>query len=300
MPSKYLMMVLALSVSACDGPQQAVTDGAMKPPTRQSDITFIVAGKTSNHRQSHSGEVSVLNFHFFAEIFLQTDGEAQDSSLETPLSEGVRMPFADSGYALEMHGGRYKSEPELEAAYPDGDYLFRYASPSTGSVSQVVTLGNPNAIGSGIPKAPQIYLNQGGRPVAPDNIDPQQDLVVTWSEFSAGDADPLGIVDDLLFVIMGDCNGVRRAHSGRPFENTPYLTYADMSFVIDASQLLPENVYQLSVEHAVLDTTLEHNVPAFATYASTTFLDIRSTGEADPGSACYSVRKKFDPGQTVL
>ena len=300
MPSKYLMVLLALCVSACDGPLQAVTYGAMTPPTEQSDITFIVAGKTSNHRQSHSGEVSVLNFHFFAEIFLQTGGEAQDSSLETPLSKGLRVPFADSGYALEMHGGRYQSEPELEAAYPDGNYIFRYASPSIGSVSQLVTLGNPNDTGSGIPKAPQIYLNQSGRSVTPDNIDPQQDLVVTWSKFSAGDADPLGVVDDLLFVIMGDCNGVRRAHSGRPFENTPYLTYADMSFVIDASRLLPENVYQLSVEHAVLDTTLEHNVPAFATYASTTFLDIRTTGEADSGSACYSVRKKFDPGQTVL
>ena len=300
MPSKYLMVLLALCVSACDGPPQAVTDGAMAPPTRQSDITFIVAGKTSNLRQSHSGEVSVLNFHFFAEIFLQTDGEAQDSSLETPLSEGVRIPFVDSGYALEMHGGRYTSEPELEAAYPDGDYIFRYASPSIGSVSQVVTLGNPNAIGSGIPKAPQIYLHQNGRSVAPDNIDPLEDLVVTWSEFSAGDADPLGIVDDLLFVIMGDCDGVRRAHSGRPFENTPYLTYADKSFVIDASRLLPENVYQLSVEHAVLDTTLEHNVPAFATYATTTFLDIRTTGKAEPGSACYRIRKQFDAGQTVL
>jgi hypothetical protein len=99
---------------------------------------------------------------------------------------------------------------------------------------------------------------------------------------------------------MGDCDGVRRAHSGRPFENTPYLTYTDESFVIDASRLLPENVYQLSVEHAVLDTTLEHNVPAFATYATSTFLDIRTTGEAEPGSACHSIRRKFDAGQTVL
>ena len=300
MPGKFLMVVLALCLTACDSPQQAVIDVAMAPPTEQTDITFIVAGKTSNHRQSLSGEVSVLNFHFFAEVFLQSDGEAQDSSLETPLSQGVRIPFADSGYALEMHGGRYKSEAELEAAYPDGDYIFRYDSPSIGAVSQVVTLGNPNATGSGIPKAPQIYLNQNGKSVAPDNIDPQQDLRVTWSEFSAGDADPLGIVDDLLFVIMGDCDGVRRAHSGRPFENTPYLTYADESFVIDASRLLPENVYQLSVEHAVLDTTLEHNVPAFATYATSTFLDIRTTGEAEPGTACRSIRKKFDAGQAVL
>ncbi|MFB3076448.1 MAG: hypothetical protein ACE1Y4_00425, partial [Lysobacterales bacterium] len=104
----------------------------------------------------------------------------------------------------------------------------------------------------------------------------------------------------LLFVILGDCDGVRRAHSGRPFENTPYLTYADKSFVIKAEALHPENVYQLSVEHAVLDTTIEHEVVAFATFATTTFLDIRTTGKAPPGKACHAIRKKFDAGQAIL
>lgn len=107
-------------------------------------------------------------------------------------------------------------------------------------------------------------------------------------------------MDDLLFVIMGDCEGVRRAHSGRPFENTPYLTYADQSFVIEAAKLTPENVYQLSVEHAVLDTALEHEVPAFATFATTTFLEIRTRGKAAEGQACLRVRKQFDAGQAVL
>ena len=106
--------------------------------------------------------------------------------------------------------------------------------------------------------------------------------------------------DDLLFVIMGDCDGVRRAHSGRPFENTPYLTYADTHFVIKAEQLLPENVYQLSVEHAVLDTTTEHEVTAFATFATTTFLDIKTSGKALEGKACLTIRKPFDAGQTDL
>ncbi|MBT6952326.1 MAG: hypothetical protein HN989_19810, partial [Gammaproteobacteria bacterium] len=51
MPGKFLMVVLALCLTACDSPQQAVIDVAMAPPTEQTDITFIVAGKTSNHRQ---------------------------------------------------------------------------------------------------------------------------------------------------------------------------------------------------------------------------------------------------------
>jgi len=266
----------------------------------QTDVTFLVAGKTSNHRQQADGNSVVLNYHFFAEIFLQEGGKVAPSSLLTPLGAGQAVTFIDSGYALEVHGGRYKTEAELEAAYPDGNYVFNYTSPSTGAVSQLVRLVNPNTGSSGLPVAPQIKLSQQGRPVAPDAIDPNVDLRVSWSKFTAGSADPLAIMDDLLFVIMGDCDGVRRAHSGRPFENTPYLTYADTHFVIRAEQLLPENVYQLSVEHAVLDTTTEHEVTAFATFATTTFLDIKTTGTAPDGKACLKIRKPFDAGQTDL
>ncbi len=265
----------------------------------QTDITFVVAGKTSNHRQQADGSTAVLNYHFFAEIFLQKGGVVAPASLVTPKSDGVAVDFADSGYALEVHGGRYRDEAELEAAYPDGDYVFQYTSPSTGPVSQAVRLANPVSGRSGLPAAPVISLFQGGQPVAADRINPDIDLRVTWSAFAAGGPDPLGITDDLVFVIMGDCDGVRRAHSGRPFEGTPYLTYADTAFVIEAERLLPENVYQLSVEHAVLDTSIEHEVIAYATFATTTFLDIKTTGTAPPGQACLNIRKLFDAGQAV-
>ena len=172
--------------------------------------------------------------------------------------------------------------------------------PALEQSNKLFTLGNPNAVGSGIPAAPTIILLQKGRVVSPQAIDPTLDLEVQWSEFSAGGADPAGIMDDLMFVIMGDCDGVRRAHSGRPYENTPYLTYADTAFVIPAASLVEQNVYQLSVEHAVLDTSLEQGVVGFATYATTTFLDIHTTGIAAEGAACERIRKHFDAGQVVL
>jgi hypothetical protein len=288
-----IILTALILLSACAGPSTS-------PLSAQSDITFIVAGKTSNHRQSPGGDVTVLNYHFFAEIFLQEQGSVTDSSLETPLAMGVIEPFADSGYAMEMHGGRYASEAELEAAYPDGDYIFRYTAPSIGSKRQAVRLQRAVSNESALPAAPQITLTQNGHKVTPQAIDPNLDLVVTWSAFAAGGSDPAGIMDDLLFVIMGDCEGVRRAHSGRPYENTPYLTYADRAFVIEAERLLPQNIYQLSVEHAVLDTSSEHGVIAFATFATTTFLDIHTTGIAADGQACEQIRKPFDAGQVVL
>jgi hypothetical protein len=163
-----------------------------------------------------------------------------------------------------------------------------------------VELNNQKRHGSGLPAPPRIMLSQNGKSVAPSKVDPNYDLLVNWSEFSGGSSDPLNIMDDLLFVILGDCDGVRQAHSGRPFENTPYLTYADTLFVIEAEKLKPENAYQLLVEHAVLDTSKQHGVIGFATFASTTFLDVRTTGKAAPGEACGEIRKNFDAGQEEL
>ena len=140
----------------------------------QTDITFLVAGKTSNHRQDVHGDVRVLNYHFFAEIFLQPGGQAHPADLFVPSTAEV-VEFTDSGYALEMHGGRYAAEAELEANYPDGDYTFRYTTPSTGARNQAVTLGNPNSGRSGLPAAPRIYLHQGGSPVHPQAVDPALD-----------------------------------------------------------------------------------------------------------------------------
>jgi len=88
--------------------------------------------------------------------------------------------------------------------------------------------------------------------------------------------------------------------SGRPFENTPYLDYAATEFIIPAEQLLPENAYQLSVEHAILDTTITEGVPGFATFATTTFLDIMTLGRATDEAACPEILKNFDAGQTNL
>lgn len=266
----------------------------------QPDITFIVAGKTSNNRQYPDGSIAVLNYHFFAEIFRQEGGMVAPASLLTPLSDGAAVEFTDTGYALEVHGGRYGSEAELEAAYPDGAYAFNYTTPNVGTVSQVVHLTNPEEGSTLLPAAPVIHLFQAGKVVAADQVNPDIDLRVSWSTFAAGGADPLGITDDLIFVIMADCDGVRRAHSGRPFEGTSFLTYADTHFIISAEQLLPENVYQLSVEQAVLDTSIEHEVIAYGTFATTTFLEIHTFGSAAPGQACQQVRKQFDAGQEVL
>jgi hypothetical protein len=172
MQYKLILLIAVVAVTFCPVRQSLAA---------QTDITFVVAGKTSNHRQAADGGIQVLNYHFFAEIFLQEGGQVSDATLLAPLGKETPAPLSDGGYALEHHGGRYATETELEAAYPDGDYVFEYSSPSTGRVSQSIRLNNPSSGASGLPTAPRIILTQDGRPVAPGAIDPDLDLRVSWS-----------------------------------------------------------------------------------------------------------------------
>ena len=269
-------------------------------PQLQTDITFVVVGKTGNFSQSAGGTVSALNYHFFAEIFIQENGRIKQAALLTPDNPFEGIAFSDSGYALEMHGGRYPNEIELEHHYPDGNYIFRYDTPSTGLLEQPIALANSASDSSRLPDAPHIILSQNGKLISPHLIQADLPLTVTWSTFEQGNQDPLGIVNDLVFVIMGDCHGNRISHSGRPFENAPFLDYAATEFIIPAEHLLAENAYQLSVEHAIVDTTITKGVPGIATFATTTFLDIMTSGSANGEAACPEILENFDAGQTDL
>jgi hypothetical protein len=291
---KSLLFTFGLSVSSL------LFAAANQTPRLQADITFVVAGKTGNFRQSNGGKVLALNYHFFAEIFIQDNGKIKQAALLTPGQLSEAIAFSDSGYALEMHGGRYPSEIELEQHYPDGNYIFRYDTPSTGLIEQPIALVNSSADESRLPNAPRIILFQNGEPIAPRFIQADLPLTVTWSTFRQGNQDPLGIVNDLVFVIMGDCQGKRISHSGRPFENTAYLDYSAEEFIIPAEHLLPENAYQLSVEHAIVDTSITKGVPGLATFATTTFLDIMTLGSETGAAACPEILKDFDAGQTDL
>ena len=252
-------------------------------------------GKTSNHRQSSDGRIGLLNYHFFAEIFVRDGGSVHDASLTFP--DGKVEAFEDLGFVQEVHGGRYDAESELDASYPNGDYLFRFATGSGNVDGRVLSVRGTGQGDSRIPASPLISLRQDGAEVGPLDVRADRDLTVSWSDFASGAPDPNGIVDDLVFVVLGDCRGVKTVHSGRPFEGTEFLTYGDRRFSIPAERLTPGEPHQLFVEHARVDTSTEDDVVGLVTYAATTFLDIEVSGEAK-GAACPSPMPKMDGGQT--
>lgn len=244
------------------------------------DVTFFVIGKHASYRQNAAGAVEPVDFSFFSEIFLTEEGNASDGVLTLP--NGTRYDYADQRQAeggardnllLVSGRARYASFPDLQADYPDGEYRVSFKTPGGDISSAALTF-----TGNTLPAAPTIRLSQSGAPVGTD-VDPGQDLVVGWTPFDEGGPDPNGILDDLIFVILTTEDGVRLAHSGRPFAGMPYLTYADTTFTIPAGSMEAGKCYEVSVEHAILDDTrVYQHVPAMTTRAVTTAMTIAAAG----------------------
>ncbi len=267
----------------------------------EDHVTFIVMGKTANTRQAPDGALTLLNYHFFAEIFVKDGGSVTGASLAFP--DGKTQPFEDLGFVQEVHGGRYGDEPELDRAYPNGSYTFRFSTPS-GPIGPIVDVDGRvlrvRGTGEGasrIPKPVRITLHQGGREISATAVDPERDLTVTWSPFDGAGADANGILDDLMFVVLGDCRGEKTVHSGRPFEGTGYLSYSATEYVIPKNKLAAGEPHQLFIEQAKVDTSKEDGIVGLVTYAATTFLDFETTGNAS-GPECPSTMPKIDGGQT--
>ena len=257
-------------------------------PGLRDHVSFLVMGKTTNHRQSESGDLGLLNYHFFAEVFVREGGRVK-ASLSFP--GGESQPFEVQGSVLELHGGRFDAEEALDRAYPKGAYTLHFQTPDGSGYGRVLRMHGPR-----IPKPPRIILLQEGKAASPQSIDPAKDVTVTWSEFG-GHSDPNGILDDLVFVVVGNCHAERVVHSGRPFEGTPFLTYRTKEYTIPGGKLSPGEAHQMFVELAAVDTSEEDGIVGLVTYAATTFLDFQTLG-SPAGRPCPEAMPPFDGGQT--
>jgi hypothetical protein len=243
---------------------------------QQHDVTFFVIGKHANYSQNASGDRRAVDYSFFSEIFLTKDGDAIKAALTFPTGE--RVEYTDMRAAagggqdnILLYSGpdRFTELAAMQRRYPDGAYQVSFDAPSGNVVDARLLFEN-----RGLPKPPVVRVAQGQKNNCAKLV-PNADALVTWGSFEQGAADENGILDDLVFVILTDANGIRVAHSGRPFEGKPYLTFAASGFTISGQSIDANQNYTLSVEHAILDdTTLLGGVPAFTTRAVTTKLNI--------------------------
>jgi len=244
------------------------------------DVNFAVVGKHAGFEQRGERAPQLQYYSFFSEIFLAEGTPLGNATLIRP--DGREVVFNDQRGAigpardqiLLVRGERrYASEAELDAEWPNGEYVFRYRAPGADEpISISVRLGAGD-----YPAGPAVWLEQRGAEAAPDSVDSTQDLVVKYSPFSSGHADPREICDDMIFVILRDQDDYKVDHSGRPFQGQRFMLYSDTERMIPASALAPASRYTLSVEQATLeDTVRAYGVPAMSTRAVTTALEINT------------------------
>ena len=254
---------------------------ASSPTAAQTrDVNFAVVGKHAGYEQTGAGKPRRQYYSFFSEIFLADGTPLDEATLVRP--DGREVRFTDQrpvvgpsrDQILLIRGDRrYDSEDDLDEAWPNGEYVFRYRPPGADEdVSIAVALGDGD-----YPDGPGVRLQQNGAEVATDSVDSTLDLLVRFTPFDSGRADPREICDDMIFVILRDEESYKVDHSGRPFQGQRFMLYSDTERVIPAAALAPASRYTLSVEHAILEQTARGSgVPVMSTRAVTTALEIQT------------------------
>ena len=277
----FLLFAAGLSLSGCapgdDTSATTVPDG-----TIADHVTFYGTGKVARFQQASDSSLENLGPLFFAEIFIAAGGEVSDATIRFP--DGSVKPLeyryseSDEIGDVMYLSGLADNDEALEAEFPTGAYEFTFSTPGGEVVDSVVSFE-----GGAFPVQPVIIFEQGGDRIAFDAVDVNSDLVITWPPFTEGDADPNGILDDLVFVAIDSCTVEDVVHSGRPFESDDHLDYGAAEYIVPAGTLEPGQTYSMYVEHALLPhTQAEFGMPAFATFAASTYMDFQTAGETDP------------------
>lgn len=278
--NKFPALLLTVLAAAC-GDEQAVSFDMHAVAT---DVQFLVLGKMSLYDQSATGELALRNHHFVAEIMPRAGRKIVSGTLTSSMNPEQVLEFAPEGNPFLAHGARVMDPSEVHGQHPDGEYVFSYVTESGQMDAQSLTLTKRAAIDE-MPAGALVSLRQQSATVAPAAIDPDTDLLLAWEPMIGNTRMPDSDLDDLIFVLAFDCLGNNVFHSGRPYQEGTYLTYKDAQTVIPASSLQPGLNYTVIVEQATADVTIFQGVPGIATYATLTFVEIKTTGQA-AGSSC--------------
>jgi len=206
------------------------------------------------------------------------------------------MEYVSRGDNYYFEGGHFDSQEEVDNAYPNGFYLFDITTPTVQVGGFSLGLEGPGGA-TDIPEPITVSLWQDDARVHPLSVDPTQNLVFRWSEYSNGTEDPRGIVDDMIFLVVADCQGERIFHTGLPFQGE-YTTFRTTELLVEVGVLHPGQPYSAFVEFPhVVDSRVEKGVPGFTSYATATYLDLATTGPR-AGQACPDSPPPMDTGQT--
>jgi hypothetical protein len=109
----------------------------------QADVSFFVLVKSSNYAQDSAGELTLLNYHFFSEIFLLSEGALESGTLALQDSGDPPLEFEDRGDNFYLEMGHYDTQQDVDRAHPNGTYLFSFTAPSVQLRNAPLDLAGP-------------------------------------------------------------------------------------------------------------------------------------------------------------
>ena len=249
------------------------------------DVLFLVLGKMSIYIQSAEGDHRLRDHHFVAEIMPNESGEILGGTLTRKDDPDFSLPFNPEGRQFLAHGERTMEAEELHQIHPDGTYIFNYKTKSGEMKGQPLSIQKRETTDI-MPEPATLTLSQDNLMISSNEINPDKDLKISWTQMKGNMKSDTSELADLIFVLAFDCFGNNIAHSGRPYNGKPFLTYIDKSYTIPAASLNPGISYNLIVEQATADVNRYQGVPGIATYATLTFLDGTATGTALQNNSC--------------
>lgn len=255
-------------------------------------VTFYGVGKVARYQQHMDSSLEYLGPLFFAEVFIAEGTEVTDASIRfpTPVSAKRQLEYRHTeseeiGDVMYLSGGA-ETDAELEENFPSAAYEFTFSTPAGDVVDSVVSFE-----GGAFPTQPVIMFEQGNVRIPFDKVTTDQELVITWTPFTEGRADENRILDDLIFVAIDSCVVEDLVHSGRPFEKDDHLTFRAKYYDVPAGTFDPGQTYSMYVEHALLPHTQnDYGMPAFATFAASTYMNFQTIGETDPSYCKQTVQ----------
>ena len=249
------------------------------------DVRFTLLEKGASYEMDEAGELHLVRIEFVSETILSDGGAIVDGTITRAGSTTPVFELKESEAFFNRYANSYADFSALDKAHPNTGYVIDIHG-RTGDIKDLtLTLGGPEGPEQ-FPDPVRITLVQENNEVGFSQVDPGKDLLLVWSEFSKGAADPRGILDDLVFAIVSDCHGNSVSRSGIPFIMPEYLTFRAGEHHVPADRLQPGLTHEVTVIHVNgVDTRQAGGTIAMASYNATTKMQFRTTGKT-AGPAC--------------
>lgn len=98
--------------------------------SEQSDVSFVVIVKSSNYAQDHEERLTLLNYHFFSEIFLRPGGALTGATLARAAAPLNQMEYESRGDNFYFEGGHFDSQEDADRGHPNGLYVVSIEAPA--------------------------------------------------------------------------------------------------------------------------------------------------------------------------